>query len=178
PRRLRCGAGGAGTAVHLRRLPWRLDEPGADRLERRGARTGGDLPALLPAGGRRPAVLGGAARQPPLPRRARRSERGGGRATRGGADSPGREQRDPRPRRPRARTDGAGGTDAMATTALAGRARLRRGRMADRRRRLSENPTAFAGVGERVGFFLRPLTACADAAGARMPIALPAGGGA
>ena len=70
PRRLRRGAGGAGAAVHLRRLSRRRDGAGAERLGRRGALPGRDLPAVVPAGDRRAAVLGRAAA--PAVRRSRR----------------------------------------------------------------------------------------------------------
>ena len=57
PRRLWRGAGGARAAVHLRRLSRRGDGARAERLGR-AALPARDLPAVLPAAARRPAVLG------------------------------------------------------------------------------------------------------------------------
>ena len=58
PGRLRRGAGGAGAAVHVLRLSGRRAAGRAERLARRGHRAGRDLPARVPAGDRRAAVLG------------------------------------------------------------------------------------------------------------------------
>ena len=79
PRRLRRGAGGAGPAVHLRRLSRRGDGAAAERLGRRGAVPGRDLPAVVPAGDRRAAVLGSVAPAAGRAGGAARRQRGGGR---------------------------------------------------------------------------------------------------
>lgn len=84
-RRLWRGPGGAGPALHVRGLPRRGVGSGAERLDRRGDRDAGSLPAFLPPGGRRAPVLG----HPPPPRglpvRAGRDQRGGGRPAAGRA---------------------------------------------------------------------------------------------
>src|SRR5207244_3691305 len=88
-RRLRCGAGGAGAAVHVLGLSRHGDGTGAEWLGRRRDLPRRDLPAVVPATDRRAAVLGPAAAAPGCAIGAARGERGSRRAAARRALSPG-----------------------------------------------------------------------------------------
>ncbi len=107
---------------------------GAERLGRRPYLPRGDLPAVLPAAGRRAAVLGPAAAPPGGAIGIARRQRGGGRIAARGALPAGMDQRDLRPGRFRARRRGVPAACAVEGAALAGRdpRRPRRQRRRDR----------------------------------------------
>ncbi|CAD5377789.1 hypothetical protein OF001_U230041 [Pseudomonas sp. OF001] len=127
PRRLWCGAGGARSVVHLRRLPRRLARGRTVRLERRAAVPAGDLPAVLPAGRRRPAVLGATAPQPAHAGRTGRDQCRCGRPAAGGALPAGLDQRHRWGRGFRPGADRTGRTDVLEAAAVAGGGRQRPG---------------------------------------------------
>ncbi|CAA9583652.1 MAG: Chromate transport protein ChrA, partial [uncultured Thermomicrobiales bacterium] len=118
-RRLRRGAGGAGAALHLRRLSRRGQRP---RAERRGGRPPGAgcrLRPVVPAGARRAPLLGGYPRSAGLRARAAGHQCGGGGAPPGRALHPGLDECDPRAGRLRAGPGVARPADALAAAALA-----------------------------------------------------------
>ena len=98
PRRIRSCAGRPRAVVQLRGVSRGCLGPVTERLARSDDRIGRDLPAVVPAGLRRPAVLGSIAWLDRLPARADRDERGCRRDPAGGALHPGLDERDHRRR--------------------------------------------------------------------------------
>ncbi len=126
PGGLRRRPGDAGSAVHLCRLFGRGDGAGAQRLGRWADLPRGDLPAVFPAAGRDPAVLGRPAAAQFRAGRLARRECGRGRNPARGAVRPGLDERDRRAGRFRSGFGRVPRPRAMARAAMAGR-RLGRG---------------------------------------------------
>lgn len=133
PRRLRCGAGRSGAALHVCRLSRRGHGPGAERLARCAALHRGDLPAGLSPHDRRAAVLGRVAADDGSPFGPDGSERCRGRSAARRTLQASVDQRDPGARRFRAGAGRICTSGILEAAAMAGRAPERSRRLESRK---------------------------------------------